>query len=332
MAVAQAFRLQHGFWVPYDGSAPIPGDGNQDPTPPPPPPGGSGMLVGASINQGINNDFDPAVQALAGPWTVARRYQDSVFGTSWASDTSGVHVDVGKRASVYSCKPDMTQMASGALDARLTAFVASIPDSHVAFLICWHEPDVKYRKAVSSGGTFDIPLWKAANTRFAQIVKSVGKPHVYFGICLTNWSAIGGVGVDSQPQAFWFGGDGGADDNLIRFVAWDMYMTSNTVNTGAHDLSAPYAFCRSHNVGSSIAEIGMHEGVTSMGNVATWMHNQADYAAANAAGGHSSGLFLTWFNSGNASALPVPTSDPALETAAGQISAQYLTLPATLVI
>lgn len=281
------------------------------------------MLVGASIAQGINNDFVGSVQAAAGPWTVARRYQSGQFGTTWTADTSGVHVDVGVRASVYSCKPNMAAMAAGTLDAALTAFVASIPNSHIAFLLCWHEPDVKYRKAVAAGSTFDIPLWKAANTRFAQVVKAVGKPHVYFGICLTNWSAIGGVAVTSQPQAFWFGGDGGAPDNLIQFVSWDMYMTGNSVETGSHDQGAPYAFTRSHNVAYAISEIGIHEGVDNFTNVATWMHNQADYAAAQPSGIHPSAAFLTWFESSNATALPVPSSDPALMTASGLISTQY---------
>jgi hypothetical protein len=326
MPVGRAFIAEGGLLVPFDRGVPItpPGPGGGSP-PPPPPPGRGGMLVGASIAQGISNDFVPATQAAAGPWTVARRYQSGSFGATWATDTSGVNVDVGRRASVYSCKPSMSQMAAGTLDAALTAFVQSIPDSHLAFLLCWHEPDVKYRQGGGAGGTFDIALWKAANTRFMQVVKAVAKPRVYTGICLTNFSAIGGVPADSQPEAFWFGGDGGGTSGLIDFVSWDMYMTSNTINSGSHDQAAPYAFTRSHNVAYGISEIGIHDAVTNFASVATWMHNQADYAATNASGTHSSAAFLTWFNSSNATALPVPSQDPQLVTASGLISAQYFT-------
>jgi hypothetical protein len=322
MPVARGFDLVAGLWVPFDGGTPVAPPGSQNPPPPPPPPGGTGMLLGASIAQGVNNDYLAATQAGAGPWTCARRYNSGMFGPTWTTDASGVNKDVGKRASIYSCKPDMNQMAAGALDTQLTTFVNSIPDSHPCVLFCWHEPDVKYRQGGGAGGSFSIPLWKSANTRFMQVVKAVGKPHVYVGICLTNFSAIGGVGVDSQPEAFWFGAD---DRALIDLVSWDIYLTHDTATTGAHEQSACFDFCNLHGVGYAITEIGIHEGVTNMSLVAGWMHDQADYAFAHSAGGHNSAAFLTWFDSANATAIPVPSSDPALMTASKAISGQYLT-------
>jgi hypothetical protein len=334
MPTSSIWQKQHAFWVPLaPGGVPIPGDGNQDPNPPPPPPpGGRGMLLGASIAQGIGHDFDPSTQALAGPWTVARRYQSGSFANTWAADTSGVAVDIGKRASVYSCKPDLVALATSPTErARLAAFVASIPDSHVCFLEAWHELDVKTRQNVYpfSAGGLTLAQVNAGKLAFYETVKSVGKPHVYTCLILTNFSAIGGVSTGLPPD-FWVGPDG--VDRVIDIVSWDIYMTSDTVNTGAHELATPVAFATSHGAGSAISEIGIHQGVTNMANVATWMHNVADYAAAHGTGGHNTFAYLTWFDSSNNTALPVPSSDAALLTASGQISTQYLTPYSTFVL
>lgn len=334
MPTSSIWQKQHAFWVPLaPGGVPIPGDGDQDPNPPPPPPpGGKGMLLGASIPEGTGHDFDPSVQALAGPWTAARRYQSGTFANTWAADDSGVAVDIGKRASVYSCKPDLVALANSPAERdRLTAFVRSIPDSHVAFLECWHELDVKMRKGnfPFSAGGLTLAQVNAGKLAFYQTVKAAGKPHVYTYLCLTNFSAIGGVSK-GFPSDFWVGPDG--PDRVIDIVSWDIYMTSNTVNTGAHELSVPVTFANSHGAASAISEIGIHEGVTNFANVATWMHNVADYAALHGTGGHNTFAYLTWFESSNDTALPVPSSDPALLTAAGQISTQYLTPYSTFVL
>lgn len=289
------------------------------------------MLVGASISGG--GDFNPSTQALAGPWTVARRFQTGTFANTWAADSSGAAVDVGKRATVYSCKPDLVALAtSPAEQARLAAFVASIPDSHVAFLECWHELDSKTRQGVypfSSGG-LTLAQVNAGKLAWYETIKSVGKPHVYTALILTNWSVVGPV-TTGLPGDFWVGPDGA--DRVIDVVAWDVYMTQDTpIHTGAYELDAAVAFAASHGAGSAMAEVGIHNAVTNMANVATWMHNVADYAAVHGSGGRSEFAFLTWFDSSNASALPVPSFDPALETAAGQISTQYLTPWTTFVL
>jgi hypothetical protein len=315
--MAKLYAAENGLLVPLDGGTPIVPPGGGGGGGEPPPPGGSGILFGASVTAGATGQtFFNTTQATAGPWSVARRYQSGLFATTFAADSSGCADDIGKRMTVYSCKPDMTTMANGGYDARLTGFANSIPDSHPTVMICWHEPDVKFRQA-----GFDIPLWKQANTRFMSVLKALGKPHLYTAICLTNWSAIGGVPVSSQPPAFWFGPDGAS--RLIDIVAWDMYMTSNTITTAAHEQAAMVAFTDSHGAGYGISEIGIHDAVTNFTNVATWMHSQSDYAAATPCGPHDSAAFLTWFNSSNASALPVPSTDSHMMTASNQIATQY---------
>ena len=43
-------------------------------------------------------------------------------------------------ASIWSCKPDISQVASGNHDATFTSFFNSIPAGHRAWLMMWHEP------------------------------------------------------------------------------------------------------------------------------------------------------------------------------------------------
>lgn len=320
MPVASAYIYRNGLLVPLAGGVPIApggtGGGGSAPAA-----GGTGMLVGESRDNGNTALFD-AMATQAGPYTVARAYQSGQWRSTWSADVGGS--DVGKRATIYSCKPDMAAMGSGSLDASLTAFVQSIPDSHVAFLCMWHEPDVKLRK-----GQIDLAQWQAAQLRFCQVVKAVGKPHVYTTVILSNWSAIGGVTVGT-PDEFWVGPDGAG--RVIDVVGWDMYLFNNTPTTGAHEQQACVAFAAQHGASYGIAEIGLFTSVTDMTVGAAWMHTQADYAfASGAAGPHGSAAYLCWFDQDVGGALPVPSAAPALITAAKAISGEYLTPYTTFV-
>ncbi|HEY4288539.1 MAG TPA: hypothetical protein VGN00_15650 [Puia sp.] len=101
------------------------------------------MLVGAASQNTSGSDFH-ALDSLAGPFTVRRSYDGGAIPATWTASVAGI--DVSHRASVYSAKPDLAQLASGALDASINAFLATIPSTHVAFLTVWHEPDGKIRK------------------------------------------------------------------------------------------------------------------------------------------------------------------------------------------
>lgn len=323
MPAASAYIYRNGLLVPLAGGVPIApggtGGGGSTPTP-----GGTGMLVGESRNNGNTALFD-AMAAQAGPYTVARAYQSGQWRSTWAADVGGP--DVGKRATVYSCKPDMTQMASGALDSSLKAFVASIPDSHICFLAMWHEPDVKFRK-----GTLLIPAWLAAMQRFADVITAVGKPHVYVSIILSNWSYVGAGEGNGSPDQFWQPGFAGKVDNF----GVDFYLTSNTPTSGAHEQDPGIAFADLHGLSYGIAEIGLLTSVSNLTVGATWMQTHADYASTNGgAGPHKSCAYLCWFDQNVGSptngSLLVPSASPTLITAAKAISGEYLTPYTTFV-
>lgn len=320
MPATRTYVLRSGRLVPLDGGTPIipPSGGDGSTPPPPPPPGGSGVLMGCSVSTGRTH-FD-AIEPTAGPYTCCRTYNSGGFAATWGADVAGV--DVGVRASVYSAKPNLTNMASGALDAQVTAFISSIPDSHVAHVTIWHEPDVKLRQSTTTN-PFDVTLWRAAFQRFCELVKAVGKPHVYTNLILSNWSLIGGV-TTGLPDDFWVGGTGA--DRLIDVVGWDAYLLHNTVTTGAQEFGPIVDYCDGKGAAWAIGELGVRAAVTDIAAAAGWMHTQADYAATHGAGPHSTAAYLNWFDyTASAPNIPVPSGDPQFMTASGQISAQYLT-------
>ena len=73
------------------------------------------MLVGAASQNANGSDF-AALDGVAGPFTVRRSY-DTTLPATFAASVAGI--DAGQRASVWSCKPDLTQLASGALDTAI---------------------------------------------------------------------------------------------------------------------------------------------------------------------------------------------------------------------
>jgi hypothetical protein len=270
------------------------------------------MLVGAASVNLSGSDF-AALNAVAGPWTVRRSYEDASAGipVSWAASNAGV--DVGVRASVWSGKPPVLALASGALDAQVTAFISSIPDSHVAFVTIWHEADSKVRQGATdgSGTTITVANYMAAFQRFASLVHAVGKPHVYVAQILTVWSGIaapsGTTFVDTWP------GDG-----YVDVFAVDGY---SDVGTGAALWGPAVAFATGKGIPWGIGEAGC-AGTAS----ATWMQDQADYAAVTAGGGgRSKCAFLCWFSNGTGGVIPTPGSDPTLQAKSRDIAQTYYT-------
>ncbi len=279
--------------------------------------------MGCSVSTGRPhfNSIEPA----AGPYTCCRTYNSGNFAATWGADVAGV--DVSVRASVYSAKPNLSSMASGALDAQVTAFISSIPDSHVAHVTIWHEPDVKLRSTTG----FDVALWRQAFTRFCQLVKDVGKPHVYTNLILTNWSLIGGV-TQGLPDDFFVGGTT-PSTRLIDVIGWDGYKLHDTNTTGAQEWEACRLYSDSKGCGYGLAEIGIRAAASNITNDVAWMHTQADYVATHGAGPHSTAAYLCWFDfAATAPNIPVPSGNSQFTTASGLISAQYLTPYTTFVL
>jgi hypothetical protein len=299
MPRSRLYAASGGRLLPLDGGPvvvppPTGGGGGDDP----PPVGNvNAMLVGAaSVN--LNGSDFPALDVAAGPFTVRRSY-DTNLPATFAASVAGI--DVGVRASVWSCKPDLTQLASGALDSAITAFVASIPDTHVVWLTVWHEPDGKIRK-----GQFTLADYLPAFARFCQVVKSVGKSHVYTTQILEAWSG-------QHPAAGTTYSDLWPGDGLVDCYGVDGY--SNT-GTGAALWGPAVTFAQSKGIPWGIAEVGC---ATTMDT--SWMQAQADYATTHKAGGqHTRCAYFCWFSNTTGGVLATPGSDAAAQAKAKSIS------------
>lgn len=260
------------------------------------------MLVGAAGTSLSGSDF-PALDAAAGPFTVRRSY-DTNLPATFAASVAGI--DVGKRASVWSCKPDLAALAAGTLDNAIRAFVQSIPDTHVAWLTVWHEPDGKIRK-----GQITLAAYLPAFRRFCQVVKSVGKPHVYTTQILEAWSG-------QTPKAGSTYADLWPGDGYVDTFGVDGY--SNT-GSGAGLWGPAVNFARSKGIPWGIAEVGCATTPDT-----AWMQAQADYAGSTAAGGgRTRAAYFCWFSNATGGVLPTPGTDPAMQAKAKSISQAYYT-------
>ena len=309
MPTARLFVASGGRLLPLDGGTAViptePGGGGDNP----PPVGNvNAMLVGAAGVNLSGSDF-AALDAAAGPYTSRRVYEDAAIGfpfTTWAASRGGM--DVGKRASVWSCKPDLAGLKSGAYDAKITAFVRTIPDTHVAFLTCWHEVDGKIRKGTTdpSGATITLAAWLPAIRRFCDAVHAAGKPHVYTSLILEAWSGQHPT-AGSRYEDIWPG------DGYIDVFAVDGY--SNT-GTGVALWGPAVTFASSKQIPWAIAEVGC------AGTMDTsWMQAQADYATTHKAGGkHTKCAFFCFFSNTVGGVLATPGSDGSAQAKSKSIA------------
>lgn len=260
---------------------------------------GTQMLVGAASQNTSGSDF-PALDSLAGPYTVRRSYNGGAIPATWSATVAGI--DVSHRASVWSAKPDLAQLAAGSLDASINAFLATIPSTHVAFVTIWHEPDGKIRK-----GQFTLAQWKPAFQHFCDLVHAAGKPHLYTTLILEAWSgqhpSTGTTYADLWPGSGYV----------------DVFGVDGYSNTGSDSaLWGPaVTFASSKNVAWGIGEVGCATTYDT-----TWMRKQATYAATHGAGGHTSAAYFCWFSSNNG-VIPTPGTDPNADAVSRSISTQY---------
>src|SRR5690606_30401774 len=273
-------------WLPLAGGPAIVPD---DPEEPGEDPGGGGpptgdrnaILWGVCPTSLSGSDF-AAKDASYGPLTIRRSYQPAASGfpASWAASNAGI--DVGKRASCWSGKPNINAMAAGSLDGQALTFLRSIPKTHLAFVSIWHEGDSKIR-----GGEFSLSTYKAAFKRFCQLVKQVqseGWSRLYTIQILTTWSG-------TNPSSGTTYADTWPGDGLVDCFGVDGY---SHVGSQASLWGPAVAFAKSKNIPWAVPEIGY-------GNVGTtdvqWMHDQIAYLTSTAAGGqHTRCAFACWFD------------------------------------
>lgn len=243
------------------------------------------MLIGAAtVNLG-GSDFG-AANTRYGPLTARRSYQAAADGIPAAFSSSNAHIDWDttgsktKYVSVWSCKPNISQMAAGQLNAAVTAFVNTIPAAHRALLACWHEGDGKVRS-----GSFSKQQWQDAQVNFATAVKAAGHANVHPAIILEAYQP--GTGTD-YPDMWRFDMAGLVDALLI-----DGY-TDNGSEAAVWE--AGRLFAESQGIAWGIAEMGCRSVTVDQ----VWMAKQVRYAMQyNAA-------MATWFDNATGGVAATP--------------------------
>ncbi|MBE1537705.1 glycoside hydrolase family 26 protein [Actinomadura algeriensis] len=244
-----------------------------------------------------------------GPLTIRRAYQrpDDGIPKSWKASNAGS--DVGKRASCWSGKPDMGDVASGSLDERILGFLRSIPKSHVAFVTIWHEPDAKLKNE-----TFSLSTYKDGFRRFCRLVKQVqgeGRPHLYTVQIVTTWAGTN----PSKGRTY---ADMWPGDDLVDCYGADGY---SHVGSKKSLWGPAVEFARSKGIPWCVPEIGYGDKGS---QDVSWMNDQIDYMTSTPAGGkHTRCAFACWFDTAGPISVPTPGDERAWIKAAKKASRDY---------
>lgn len=98
---------------------------------------GSGTSFAQWNSECINDGSKPG--AANNGMAVHRTYSGSGIVSNFMSTAAAGDVANGV-ASMWSCKPDLSQVSSGSLDATFISFFNSIPAGHRVWAMMWHEP------------------------------------------------------------------------------------------------------------------------------------------------------------------------------------------------
>lgn len=265
--------------------------------------------IGAAVYLSTDSSYTFAVaDGEYGPMSLRRSYDDESVGIPASWDTSAAGSDTGKRHSVWSCKPGITSMGNGTLDAALANFIATIPDDGwVKWLCCWHEPDAKIRR-----GQFTVSEWVQAHRRFANVVHDAGRDDVRVTAIWTTWIWDPRNSEGPDPQTLWPG------SSYVDVLGLDGY-TDDATQTQADHFAAGQAFAAEQGVPWGVGEVGL---MTHGGDEAQWVTDGADWAAgANTDGGPVS--YYAWFDSDVGGVVPTPGDTQAMTSAAADAVAAY---------
>ncbi|HEU4541181.1 MAG TPA: hypothetical protein VFR23_08650, partial [Jiangellaceae bacterium] len=131
---------------------------------------GQTMLIGSS---NVDNATElSAYEGRYGPLKVRRSYNQPAddLPPTWAATVAAM--DVGKRASVWSFKPNIPSLATGGYDAKFRAFLGTVPeDGYEKIIIIWHEPEGELK-----AGLFTPLQFKTAAARCDVLVKETHRP------------------------------------------------------------------------------------------------------------------------------------------------------------
>jgi hypothetical protein len=132
------------------------------------------LMGAAAINVATFNKLN----ADAGPLKVRRSY-NQLIPVSFARSTAASDAAAG-RVSYWSFRPNpKTFTGDKTQQAKLSAFLNTIPKGHKTVVIALHEPEDEIRN-----GTFTLAQWGATNNKVSEIVKAKKRPELRFGISL----------------------------------------------------------------------------------------------------------------------------------------------------
>lgn len=257
-------------------------DGPVSPGPTPPEPSG-GVLIGASVvphgSRGSAAEELAFLESEVGPLEI-RRVFDPGFNRDF-TDLAGS--DVGRRATHYSFKPDMSALASGSLDGDIRAFLGTIPDGHRTILTVWHEPEDNF---ASSG---DKKTYREAWRRFARLVDEQGRSELS-----TSWvmMAYSFRAMSGRDPLDWWPGSGVVDsigidvynEGSLQGGRWDSPgrdlgypAPGEEQSQGGYVHGGPIAFARSQGLPWGVAEFGSLENTSRAGASWTTAATKADW-------------------------------------------------------
>ncbi len=259
-------------------TAPTPTPTPSSPAKPPPPAGGSGgedpMLVGSTVWYHDGRTSIPEeleyLESRVGRLEIRRVY-DSGFDRDF---TNRAGLDIGKRTTHYSFKPDMSALARGALDADIRALLDSIPAGHPTILTVWHEPENDFQSDAQKAD------YRKGWQRFAQLVKAQDRPELS-----TSWvmMAYSFRAMSGREPMDWWPGDGVVDivgidtynEGSLKQSEWDspgrefgQPAPGDAAMRGGFVDGGILAFLQRHDAKLGIAEFGSLENTT--GITADW--------------------------------------------------------------
>lgn len=212
---------------------------------------GTGTSFAAWNAECINDGSKPG--AANNGLAVHRTYSGGNIVNNFMSTNAAPNVANGV-ATMWSCKPNLDQVANGNLDTTFTQFFNSIPAGHRAWLMMWHEP---------WDDQFNWATFRAAQKRAWELLhgSDADTNLVKWGILGTGWDFIQGW---AQTNFFPEGGE----YDFVGVDEYDFYRNLDVMPASprgrnghrkANTMFGPcIAFANSVNKPVVVGEFGLH--------------------------------------------------------------------------
>jgi hypothetical protein len=245
-------------------------------------------VVGASAEN--DSEFNALVASLAPGLLKCRRTYDGAIPSSFSASKARNDKTNG-HATYWSWKPNpATFVNDTAQHTALLNFLNTVPAGHPFTVFAYHEPEDNIY-----GGAFTMAQWKAMTKKVGELIKSLNKPNIRFGICLMgpwtfdtrsnyytmDWSfdaatlaVIDVIGIDPYK---WNPGDPSLEQILTRNNSGTQTGTTNSCMTKLKAYGKPLVLTEWGCTRTDFSEAGAAAWITAAYNwVKVW--NQANPA------------------------------------------------------